>query len=125
MLARRRSRHAIGTCTALLLGACSTVPPAGYPPHGDYAVVADYVVPGDGRLRVPASHRDLVVHELRADPEPAGETFGPGHERFWLWQAGTRVSLHCRFRAYAGPDGTVPGPAMVLPGARRLREVQP
>lgn len=108
----------------LALGACSTLPPHEYPPFAEHNVQADFVVPADGRLSMPSSSRDLVLHELRSEPPPKSEQLGASGERWWLFPQGTHVQVHCRFRAYAGRDGTVPGPDLVLPGSIALREVQ-
>lgn len=105
------------------LGACSTVPPHQYPPFAEHDVHADFVVPADGRLSMPSSSRGLVLQELRSEPPPQGEQLGASGERWWLFPQGTRVQVHCRFRAYAGSDGRVPGPDLVLPGSIALREV--
>jgi hypothetical protein len=119
-----RTPSPIRLLAVLVLGACSTVPPHQYPPFAEHDVQADFVVPADGRLSMPSSSRDLVLHELRSEPPPASEQLGASGERWWLFPQGTHVQVHCRFRAYAGRDGIVPGPDTVLPGSTALREVQ-
>lgn len=108
---------------ALLLAACSMLPPTGFPPYAEHDVVAEYVVPAAGRLSMPTSRPDLVVHELRAEPPPLGEAFGSAGERFWLFPPGAHVAVHCRCRAYADGRGHVPAAAELLPEAARLRAV--
>lgn len=108
----------------LVAATCSVVPEAAYPPFADHDVTADFVVADDGLLRVPASSRQLVVQQLTAEPRPERERFGAGGERWLVYPAGTPVCLHCRFRAYAGPDDRVPSVTDVLPGALRIRSVE-
>ncbi len=130
MLARRERRACLGPHAALAaalaaaaLAACSTVPVAGYPPFGEHHVAAEFVVPADGRLRVPASSASVLVQELRCEPRPRGEQFGAGGERWLLYPAGTAVRVRGRFRVYARADGHLPGAAELLPGASVVRRL--
>ena len=108
----------VGTCPG-----CSVLPPPSYPPYADHDVTAAFVVPDSGRLPVPSSRPGLVVHELRATPAPARESFEAG-QRCWHFAPGAHVDLHCRFRVYAEAGGPVPQPGTVLPGAVRLEAQQ-
>ncbi len=92
------------------------------PAHHEHDVEAEFVVAGDGRLALPASSRDLVVHELMLDPPPLGERFGDG-ARWFAYAPGTRVLVRSRFRTY-GSDGQAPlTAASVFPGALRVRDI--
>jgi hypothetical protein len=105
------------------LAACSNVPRASFPPYAERAIAAEFVVPADGLLPMPRSSWSLVVHELQADPPPLEERFAEG-SRWFVYPAGAAVVVHCRYRAYAGPDGRLAEPADVLPGASRLRTLE-
>lgn len=102
---------------ALLLAACSTLPPAHYPSFSDHDVTAAYVVGDDGRLAFPATNRELVVDALRLDPPPLGERFAGDGRRWFVYPRGTAVTARCRLRVYAGADGVLPTLGAVLPGA--------
>lgn len=107
---------------ALLLAAvaCSTLPPASYPPFAEHRVAADFVVPASGLLRLPATTRDLIVQELDAEPRPQREQFGQDGERFLVYPAGTAVRVRCRFRSYGELDRAPETPAQVLPAATHI-----
>jgi hypothetical protein len=123
---RTPSSIAFAGAFAAVLGTfagCSSLPPPSYPPFADHAVTAQFVVPESGRLVLPSSRADLVVHELRATPAPAHESFDGG-ERCWHFAPGAHVAVHCRFRAYAQASGQVPQPGSVLPGAVSIVEQQ-
>jgi hypothetical protein len=120
MLARSRRRTPCAWAL-FVLGACSSLPEAGYPPFAEHTVVADFVVGDAGLLPVPSSHSALVVHELGTAPAATAERFGPRGERFLVFAPGTAVRVRCRFRAYADGNGQLPSPADVLPGARRVQ----
>lgn len=102
---------------------CSVLPAPSYPPYADHDVTAAFVVSADGRLPVPSSRPGLVVHELRATPAPARESF-EGGQRCWHFAPGAQVAVHCRFRVYAEAAGPMPQPGSVLPGATRIVEQQ-
>lgn len=128
MLARRNHRtHAaprVGALASLLaLGGCSSMPEAGYPPFVDHHVAADFVVPAAGRLHLPMTTRDLVVHELELEPAPLRERFAPG-ERWFEYPPGASVRLRCRLRAYAPPGGQVPSLPSILPAATAIRPLE-
>ncbi|MBX3462998.1 MAG: hypothetical protein KF830_07495 [Planctomycetes bacterium] len=108
------------TLPALLLLACSVVPPASYPAFAEHAVQAEFVVPATGMLRLPATTADLVVFELGATPAPERELFGADGERWYVYAAGTRVQVQCRLRSYATGGDRPPEPAQLLPGAARI-----
>ncbi|MEO6594479.1 MAG: hypothetical protein ABIP94_06980 [Planctomycetota bacterium] len=112
----------LGLC--LVAGACSTVPEATFPAFAEHNVTAEYLVSEDGRLRVPASTQQLVVHALVAEPQPEREQFGANGERWFVYPAGTSVRVHCLFRAYAVPGGRIPAVADVLPGAVRIQSLE-
>ena len=76
-------------------------------------------MPADGRLVLPVTSHDLVVHELRLDPPPRDEHFGGG-ARWFAYEPGTRVIVHSRFRRYSA-GGASPA-SDVFPGALRVRE---
>lgn len=117
-LDRARPQHLLAA--ALLLAACSTLPPAAYPEFADHLIAAQFVVPEGGRLRVPVSTTDLVVQELIATPPPQREQFGHDGERWFVYPAGAHVHVHCRCRSYATPDGRPQSPAQLLPGAHHI-----
>ena len=108
----------------LVLASCSQLPPKVYPPFAELSIVAEFVVPPGGELPVPSSGSFLVVHELRAEPQPRGERFGAAGERWWRFAPGNHVALHCRCRAYAHDGGPVPTAAEILPGATQIVPVQ-
>jgi len=132
MLARRESRTPrsspraarAAVAAAVLLASCSVLPDASYPPFHDHHLAADFVVPADGRLRMPSSSPSLTIRELHFEPAPQGERFGRGGERWLLYAPGTAVRVHGRFRAYAGADGRLPGAAELLPGATRVHPLE-
>lgn len=115
-----RLRRACLGAAALWLGACSALPPASYPAFAEHSLAADFVVPADGLLRLPASTGDLVVHRLTATPPPQRERFGSAGERWFVYPAGTHVHVQCSCRSYARADGRPLAPAQLLPGANHL-----
>jgi hypothetical protein len=119
-LDRARLRPRRLGAAALLLAACSTLPPASYPEFADHLVAAEFVVPEGGLLQLPVTTTDLVVLELTATPPPERERFGRGGERWLVYPAGTHVHVQCRCRSYAAPDGRPLSPAQLLPGARHI-----
>lgn len=90
------------------------------PKHSEHDVVAEFVVPEDGRLVLPATSHDLIVHELRLEPAPLAEQFGEG-ARWFTYEPGTRVVVHGRFRHYAAGDAPW-DPSELFAGAVRVRE---
>ncbi|MCA8950993.1 MAG: hypothetical protein KDE27_15925 [Planctomycetes bacterium] len=105
--------------TAATLAACGVVPDPFYPAFEDHHLSASYVVPAAGRIRVPATSRDLVVQQLELLPAPRAEVFDPDGTRWALYDAGTRVELRGRFRSYTG-DGPPLSPCALLPGAAEI-----
>lgn len=69
-------------------------------------MVAEFVVPGHGRLHVPMSDAETTVHELVCTPAADGESFLHG-ERCLHFHPGSTVTLHARLRVY-GRDGQAP-----------------
>ncbi len=109
---------------AIALTACAVLPERSYPDFRDHHLAADYVVPLDGRILVPATTRDLIVQELELLPPPLGETFDADGARWMLYDHGTNVRLRGRFRAYGTGAGDAVTPTQLLPGAQRI-EVLP
>lgn len=105
-----------------LAAACSTLPEPRVPAHREHDVEAEFVVASDGRLALPTSSRDLVVHDLTLDPPPLGERFGDG-ARWFAYAPGTRVLVRSRFRTYGNDGGAPLAAASVFPGAWRVREL--
>ncbi|MBL9079997.1 MAG: hypothetical protein JNL08_21070 [Planctomycetes bacterium] len=105
--------------------ACSTLPEARFPAFREHVVAAEFVVPGDGRLPLPATTAALIVHDLGAVPPPTAERFGPAGERWLLYEPGTRVRVHCHYRSYAPPGGRPLRPDEVLPGADLVEVLGP
>jgi hypothetical protein len=101
----------------LAAAACSTLPPASYPPFVDHDVRAEYVVGDDGRLGFPVTTREFVVQSLRLEPAPLDEHFDAAGRRWFVYAGGTAVTARCRLRVYALPDGSEPPLAQLLPGA--------
>ena len=97
---------------------------ASFPEFAEHHVAADFVVPAEGRLRLPVSTRSLVVQELGLEPAPQREQFDGNGARWLLYPAGTQVRVRCRFRAYAEPGQHAPDPAAILPGARRIEVLE-
>lgn len=98
---------------------CGTTPRQSYPTFVDHRVLATFEVPANGLLRVPATTRDLVVHELALQPTPRAERYDAEGRRFLVYDRGTTVTLEGRFRVYATATG-VPTPAEILPGAATI-----
>lgn len=118
----KRPTHAAPFVQALwvaLLCGCSTMPGGSFPAFTDHHVAADFVVPPEGRLHLPATTRDLVVRELELEPAPVREAFAPG-DRWFEYPAGTAVRMRCRLRAYALPDGSIPSLRAILPDAAAI-----
>lgn len=111
---------AFALCGAFALASCALVPDRFYPEFEDHHLAARYLVPGDGRIRVPATSRELVVQELELLPAPLGESFDPDGTRWALYDRGTTVRLRGRFRAYGPLDGRAPTPSDLLPGAQHI-----
>lgn len=107
-----RSHHRDSSLLCLLLAGCAVMPEPGYPPHRDAELVARCRVPDDGRLQVPASADDLVVHSLEAEPPPQGERYQPDGGRWLLYRGGTEVVVRTRVRVYGDRD-----PRSLLPEA--------
>jgi hypothetical protein len=127
MLARLGPRTSARAAMSVLIGAlaaCSSLPEPGFPAFADHHVDAEFVVPAEGRLRLPATTRALVVHELGLHPAPLQEQFDAAGGRWLVYPAGTNVHVRCRFRAYAGAGGSVPAAADVLVGARSIRMLE-
>ena len=109
---------------ALSLPGCAAVPDPFYPPFCDHHLAAHYIVPEAGRIRIPATSRELVVQKLQVEPDPNGESFDKDGTRWLLYDRGTRVRLRGSFRAYSSPTGTGATPAELLPGARDIRVLE-
>lgn len=120
-----RASRTLAIFAAAIAAACSVLPPHAYPPFVDLGVAADCVVPADGRLRVPASAHDCVVHELTAEPAAQGEAFGDDGARWLLYAPGTRVRIACRFRVYAADGDPRRDAKAWLPDAVTLRALEP
>ena len=101
-----------------LLAACSALPPATFPEFQDHHVAAEFVVPPDGCLHLPATTRALVVRELALEPLPMREQFAAG-SRWFVYPAGTAVRAELRLRAYV-QNGRVPLLHEILRDARRI-----
>lgn len=102
------------------LAACSHLPIEPAHGHRDHDVVAEFVVPADGRLGLPTSDRRLRIDALELSPPPARERFDDGG-RWFPYAPGSRVAVRMRFRAFA-VDGEPPcPPERALPGALRVR----
>ena len=102
------------------LGGCSQLPIEPATGHCDHDVVAEFVVPADGRLAVPSSGARLRIDALELSPAPVGERFDDGG-RWFPYAPGTRVAVRMRFRAFA-VDGEPPcSPERALPGALRVQ----
>jgi hypothetical protein len=101
----------------LAAAACSTLPPANYPPFVDHDVRAEYRVGDDGRLGFPVTTAELVVLSLQLDPMPLDERFDAAGQRWFVLSGGSAVTARCRLRVYSLPDGSEPLLAQVLPGA--------
>lgn len=102
-----------------MLGACSHLP-IDASGHADHDVVAEFVVPADGRLPVPASDATLRVDDVAFAPAPAGEGFGVAG-RWFRFPPGARVTARLRFRTFAR-EGAPPASAQAtLPHASALR----
>ena len=126
MLSRHRSSENVArlVCAAALwLAACSNIPRAGFPAFTECSVAAEFVVPADGRLRMPHSSWLLVVQELEANPAPQAERFDGG-SRWFVYPAGTAVRVRCRYRAYAEPGSRPAEPSDVLRGASSIRALE-
>ena len=116
---RRNAARGVAAAFAWL-AACSALPEPHFPSHAEHDVEAEFVIASDGRLVLPQSSRDLVVHELRLDPPPLNVRFDDG-ERWFAYEPGTRVVVRSRFRTY-GSGGLPPALASdALPGAVRVR----
>ena len=106
------------------MAACSHLPIEAAHGHRDHEIVAEFVVPADGRLGLPTSDRSLRIDALELSPAPTGERFDAGG-RWFPYAPGTRVAVRMRFRAFAG-DGAAPCPReRALPGALRVRPTSP
>lgn len=104
-----------------LAGSCSSLPEPRIPAHREHDVEAEFVVAGDGRLVLPVSSQDLVVHALALDPPPLGERFGDG-ARWFAYAPGTRVFVRSRFRTYGHGGDAPPAASSVLSGAVSVRD---
>ncbi|MBL8753834.1 MAG: hypothetical protein JNK15_11105 [Planctomycetes bacterium] len=71
-------------------------------------MVAECVVPGHGRLRVPASGDEVLVCTLTCSPAATGESFVHG-ERCLHFTPGSTVTLRTKLRVY-GTAGKPPRP---------------
>lgn len=120
---RRRLEPALGAL--LLAAACANLPIDTPPPFAEYHLRAAYAVPADGRLQLPQSSADLVVHELQLVPQPLRESYDRTPLRHGHWPPGTQVELRCRCRAYQLPNGHLPTPAELLPGASTVHAEHP
>jgi hypothetical protein len=107
---------------ALVCAACSTLPPAQYPPFDERCVIAEFVAPPDGRIRVPSSDGKLTIEDLLVVPPPAAEEFDRAGARWFCFEPGAAVEVRCRYRAYGRGDGAPPAPADVFVGARAVRD---
>jgi len=106
---------------AIALPGCSTLPTPTLPPFADHHVRAEFVVGADGRLAVPASGPDLVVHDLELHPTPRGEHF-TATGRWFDYAPGTHVLVRARFRSYGDHAAN---PAHALRGATAVRAISP
>ena len=109
---------------AVVPSGCGTLPDRFYPPFRDHHLTAYYIVPATGRIRIPATTRDLVVQQLQLEPDPTGESFDADGTRWLLYDRGTRVRLRGSFRAYSTPAGAAATPAELLPGAHDIRVLE-
>jgi hypothetical protein len=99
------------------------LPPASLPPFADHDVVAEFVVPSHGRLTLPASDAELLVHELVCTPAAQGESFSHG-ERCLHFAPGSTVTVHARLRVY-GTGGQPPRPlSELLRSAHAVRDLR-
>jgi hypothetical protein len=84
------------------------------PAFADHAIAAEFVVPANGRLRVPVSDAEVVLHELSISPTPLREVFD-GENRSFLFEPGSVVVLRTKLRVF-GVDGRPPRPIAELLG---------
>ncbi|MCR9243860.1 MAG: hypothetical protein NXI31_02430 [bacterium] len=108
----------------MLTTSCAIVPPQRYPEFEDLHLRAHYVVPGDGRLQIPATTREIVVQQLELSPPPLRESFATNGTRYVHYDDGITVTLHGRFRSYRRGSDQPRTPTDLLPGADRI-EVLP
>ena len=101
-----------------LVAACSNLPLAQRPPFVDHAVIASYLVPADGRIALPHSDRAVLVQELRSTPPPLREEFDPAGRRWFVFTAGSEITVFARLRCHADGDRPPAPLASLLPGAR-------
>ena len=101
------TRGAVVAAAFAVLTACSALPEASLPPFADHRVDAEYIVPASGRLRVPSSGSELLVHELAWSPTPLREVVVDGTDRYFLFEPGQMVTLRTRLRVF-GVAGQAP-----------------
>lgn len=89
------------------LGACSTLPLAGYPEHVDYVFDALVTIDESGALTVPHTRRGLVVRALELSPQPTSERFTSAG-RSLSFAPGSVVRARGDVRAYRRADGALP-----------------
>jgi len=122
----------IGSATAatllLLLGACTVVPPHGFPPSDEREVIVSYDF-GDGApsvVEVPASGPGLTVIWLETDPRDVHESFDSGERQFH--PDGDTLEIRCHYRVYQRRDSdgkSVPpsSPDELFPEASSIRTI--
>lgn len=118
-------RSLVCAALALLAAACTVIPTHGLPTYEEREVAVHYALTEalPRSIRVPSSRPGLVVLQLETEPSGMPETF-VGDER-WLQVTAPALTIHCRYRVYAPPDGAgaLPTPADLFPDATSIDTV--
>ncbi len=102
------------------LGACSQLPIEPLTGHRDHDVVAEFDVPADGRVTLPASDASRRIDHIAWTPAPLAESFVAGARSF-VFAPGARVQARLRFRTFAAGGGEAATAAAALPNAVAVR----